>query len=204
LAVTEVTAELRRPTLDVCPPEGRRCWSEDRRRASEDMRLIREVRARSRCESAVGAQYVTSSSESLGLLASPRPLRSARRPKATALALRSAVRSPPEGDRASAATDATRRLLWPRCWSDTRPKAHAVACRRPGNRSPTVIVRGPRRSPDAAASHGVDVFFRVYTESSSRGMGSAAPTSTLASRPGPRRLPRSCFPVLNRTRALPS
>jgi len=104
--VTEVTAELRRPTLDVCPPEGRRCWSEDRRRASEDMRLIREVRARSRCESAVGAQYVTSSSESLGLLASPRPLRSARRPKATALALRSAVRSPPEGDRASAATDA--------------------------------------------------------------------------------------------------
>lgn len=75
---------------------------------------------------------------------------------------------------------------------------------RPGIRSPTVVVRRPRRLPVAAASHGVGFFLQGLTTSSRSGIGSASPASTLVSRPDPRRLPRRSLPGPLQTGALPS
>jgi hypothetical protein len=120
----------------------------------------------------------------------PRAPAPARRPKATALHRRP-LTSEDGGDRVPGPTSGRGDQMPLRAW-------------RSGTRSPTVVVRGRHRSPDAPASHGVGFFLQGLTTSSRSGFGSASPTSTLASRPGPRRLPRGSFPIVLRTGVLPS
>jgi len=129
-------------------------------------------------------------------------------------------RSPPEGDRAGFALRcplAARRR--PRCTGDRTarrrsdrvpgptpgPKTERTSCPEagdslPGGRCPWCGIGCPTLLPLTE----LDSSFRVYTPSSRSGIGSASPASTLASRPGPRRIPRGCFPAWIQTGALPS